>query len=122
MMVDEPGRTVLSFFDVLKTEGGGGRLASAMAERSDIICTLAGDMGAQEAIFSLLNAPPLKEGSAGAGKEVMSELLGKPGGKTAAVRIIASVYGARIKNMRGGTGDIVLEDAELAALKSERYL
>jgi hypothetical protein len=113
-----PARTVLAFFDVLHTEGGGRRLARAIIERNDIIFALGSDIKAQEAIFTLFNAPPLHEGEEGEGKRVMKAVLGMDGGLPASVKVMASIYAARIRNLKGGRGDIPLDGLE--EIKAER--
>jgi len=104
---EKPVRSQLAIFDILKTDGGPGRLATAISKRPAIIVNLAADPVGREIIYSVYNAPPRESGGRGAGQELMDE-IGRHGGQEAAASILHAITQARLQKMTAERGDIPL--------------
>ncbi len=104
---EKPVRSLLALYDALKTDGGPGRLATAVRERPGIASSLAADAAGRQVIYSVYNAPAVQPGEPPAGRQLTEELLGHGG--SSAAKILCAMTQARLEKMKPEHPDMPLD-------------
>jgi|GEM_PF-5255143 len=107
--------TQYTFLNVLKTPGGGKRLAGVIADEkgNQAIRELAKELEGQEAIFNMLHVKD--EGGERPGLEAAKQIFKEKGGIVAAAKLMGTIHISRLMKMSGGLGDVSMEKAEKVA-------